>query len=321
MESISKIPITPEAVQAITEVHLSAHGKLRGYEELKDGMYNTAFLLELEDGFRCVVKAAPPDHIRVLRYEIDIMRAEVESMRLVRANTSVPVPEVYAYDTSRRFLESDYYLMEYVPGTAFHKLRPDLTAEEQANIQREMGRMAREINHLTNPAFGYFARSEMPGVTWRECFAHMLHDILQDGNEMDVALPMPYADLFALLEKHFASLDEITTPRLVHWDLWDGNVFVDPLTRKVTGLIDFERSLWGDPLIEVFFMDMDPEGACSQGYDADMLSRPAQKTRRLLYNAYLFLIMIIECYYRHYPTDDQEKWVRVELDKVLAALA
>jgi len=321
MESISKIPITPEAVQAITAAHLSAHGNLHGYEEMKDGMYNTAVLLELEDGFRCVLKAAPPDHIRVLRYEIDIMRAEVESMRLVRAQTAVPVPEIYAYDTSRRFLESDYYLMEYVPGTSFHKLRPDLTTEEQANIQREMGRMAREINSLTNPAFGYFARSEMPGVTWRDCFAHMLQDILKDGIEMDVALPMPYADLFAHLEKHFDSLDEITTPRLVHWDLWDGNVFVDPLTRKVTGLIDFERSLWGDPLIEVFFMDMDAQGACSQGYNEDMLSRPVQRTRRLLYNAYLFLIMIIECYYRQYPTDDQEKWVRVEFDKVLAALA
>ena len=320
MESISKIPITSEAVQAITAAHLSAHGSLCGYEEMKDGMYNTAVLLELEDGFRCVLKAAPPDHIRVLRYEIDIMRAEVESMRLVRASTSVPVPEVYAYDTSRRFLESDYYLMEYVPGTAFHKLRPELTAEEQANIQREMGRMAREISTLTNPAFGYYARSEKPGVTWRDCFAHMLQDILQDGMEMDVTLPMPYADLFSHLEKHFDSLDEITTPRLVHWDLWDGNVFVDPLTRKVTGLIDFERSLWGDPLIEVFFMDMDAQGACSQGYNEDMLSLPAQRTRRLLYNAYLFLIMIIECYYRRYPTDDQEKWVRVELDKVLAAL-
>ena len=320
MESISKIPITPEAVQAITEAHLAAHGSLRGYEELKDGMYNTAVLLELEDGFCCVLKAAPPDHIRVLRYEIEIMRAEVESMRLVRANTSVPVPEIYAYDTSRRFLVSDYYLMEFVPGTSFHKLRHNLTAEEQANIQREMGRMAREISTLTNPAFGYFARSEMPGVTWRDCFAHMLQDILQDGNEMDVTLPMPYIDLYAHLEKHFDSLDEITTPRLVHWDLWDGNVFVDPLTRKVTGLIDFERSMWGDPLIEVFFMDMDAQGACSQGYNEDMLSRPAQRMRRLLYNAYLFLIMIIECYYRHYPTDDQEKWVRVELDKVLAAL-
>ena len=127
MESISKIPITLDAVQAIAETHLSARGKLRRHAELSDGCYNTAVLLELEGGFRCVLKAAPPDHIRVLRYEKDIMRAEVEALRLVRARTAVPAPEVYAYDTSRRLLESDYYLMEFVPGIAFHKLKPDLT--------------------------------------------------------------------------------------------------------------------------------------------------------------------------------------------------
>ena len=159
-------------------------------------------------------------------------------------------------------------------------------------------------------------------MTWRECFAHMLQDILQDGREMDVRLPMPYEDLFACLEKHFDALDEITTPRLVHWDLWDGNVFVDPLTRQVTGLIDFERSLWGDPLIEVFFMDMNADATVQPGLRGGICSAARlKKTRRLLYNAYLYLIMIIECYYRRYPTDDQEKWVRVEFDKILSALA
>ena len=49
------------------------------------------------------------------------------------------------------------------------------------------------------------------------------------------------------------ALDEVQSPRLVHWDLWDGNVFVDPATAQITGISDFERSLWGDPLMEVNF--------------------------------------------------------------------
>ena len=46
----------------------------------------------------------------------------------------------------------------------------------------------------------------------------------------------------------------------------------------------------------------------------------AQTTRRKLYNIYLYLIMVIECTYRQYPTQDQENWARGmlanELDKL-----
>jgi aminoglycoside phosphotransferase (APT) family kinase protein len=43
----------------------------------------------------------------------------------------VPVPQVLAYDASRRLLESEYFLMEYLPGLPFHKLRPTWPAGQQ----------------------------------------------------------------------------------------------------------------------------------------------------------------------------------------------
>ena len=46
-------------------------------------------------------------------------------------------------------------------------------------------------------------------------------------------------------------LDEVSEPALVHWDLWAGNVFVKD--GKITGITDFERALWGDPLMEHYF--------------------------------------------------------------------
>ena len=49
------------------------------------------------------------------------------------------------------------------------------------------------------------------------------------------------------------ALDEITEPRLVYWDLWDGNVMVDTTTHELTGMLDLERALWGDPLMESQF--------------------------------------------------------------------
>ena len=107
MYSFSKIPLNADLARAIARKHFGAERSLKTFTELTDGYYNAAALLELEDGLKCVLKAAPPPEVQVLRYEKDILRAEVESMRLVRERTGVPAPEVYAWDTSRDLLPSD----------------------------------------------------------------------------------------------------------------------------------------------------------------------------------------------------------------------
>lgn len=315
--SSSKVHISEDAARAIAAAHLGSGRKLCGFEELKEGYFNTAALLRFDDGLACVLKVAPPPGYRALRYERDIMRAEVESLRLVREQTDVSVPEVYAYDTSRSLLSSEFFLMECLPGIPFHQLRGDLPAEAVAEIEREMGRMARAISEITGEAFGYWSQPAQPGTTWRDCFADMVRGILQDGIEMGVVLPLSYEEIFALLERHFPALDEVTVPRLVHWDLWDGNVFVDPHSRRVTGLIDFERVLWADPLIEVVFIQPSPDTNYVQGFGATLFEEFNQIRRRMLYNSYLYLIMIIECYYRHFDNQNQENWARARLAEMI----
>jgi hypothetical protein len=145
--------------------------------------------------------------------------------------------------------------------------------------------------------------------------------VILDGREMQVALDRPYEEFYALLERHFDVLDEVTTPCLVHWDLWDGNVFVDPATLRITGLIDFERAMWADPLIEAVFGRPDPRSAYVTGYGGPLFEAPAEVTRRMLYNAYLFLIITVEGYFRHYPTQDLENWGRARLKETLEFLA
>jgi hypothetical protein len=56
------------------------------------------------------------------------------------------------------------------------------------------------------------------------------------------------------------------------------------------------------------------------GYGMPQPFNPSQQTRRTLYNIYLFLIMVIECTYRNYPTNDQETWARGMLDTEIAKL-
>jgi aminoglycoside phosphotransferase (APT) family kinase protein len=320
MFSTSKIPLSEDIASAIVKQHFGSNHSVRCFEELKEGYFNAAAMIELDDGLKCVMKAAPPPHVRVLRYENDIMRAEVESMRLVRQRTDIPVPKIYGYDTSKSLLDSEYFLMSYLPGIPLNKLRKELPEEASLQIDIDMGRMTREMSEITGEAFGYWALPEAPGVSWRVCYEKMLRGIFQDGLDMEVDLSSPYEEIFRQLEAHFDALDEVRTPQMVHWDLWDGNVFIDPANYKITGLIDFERVLWGDPLIEAFFGGMDANSGFAKGYGNGILTTRNQRRRRLLYNGYLFLIMVIECYYRAYETKDQENWARKRLNETLEGL-
>jgi aminoglycoside phosphotransferase (APT) family kinase protein len=313
MYALSKTPISLETAQTLVTAHFGGRTKINQYNELTDGMYNAVYLIELGDGQKSVLKVAPPERVKVLRYEKNIMAAEVEVLRLVRAQTKVPVPEVFAYDTSRSLIDNDYYLMSFVPGVSLHKLRQQLSGEDQHAIDFRAGEYLRQMNAITGSYFGYFSQPEYHCSNWREAFGGMIEHILQDGREAGVELPIPYDTLHSRLKTFYTVLDEVTQPALVHWDLWDGNIFIDPETKKISGIIDCERALWGDPLMEVNFGAFGVNPALIEGYGLDVLATPAAQTRRALYNIYLWLIMIIECTYRQYQTKDQENWVRPKL--------
>ena len=62
-------------------------------EELKEGYFNIAYRIGLEDR-QVVLKIAPPREVPVMTYEKNIMFSEVDSMRMIAERTKVPVPKI-----------------------------------------------------------------------------------------------------------------------------------------------------------------------------------------------------------------------------------
>ena len=264
--------------------------------------------MTLDHNERVVLKVAPPPDVKLLRYEAGLMKAEIEAMRVVREQTEMPVPEVLCYDPSRRLAAGEFYIMPHLTGTPLHKVRNSLAPEIQQRIDHELGRLLRQVNDIHGAAFGYFSDLQPRFERWSQAFEHMLLGVLQDGQDRNIELPVPYAALQGYLTHCLPVLDEVTTPHLVHWDLWDGNIFVDPEIGKITGVIDFERALWGDPLMETNFGYNPADSPFMQGYGKPMLAEASQRQRQAIYALYLCAIMVIETYYREYPTPDQKNW-------------
>lgn len=313
MFNITKTTIPNETLQDMVIDHFGSRCLIHHSGELKDGFFNTAYWVETTGGEKWVIKIAPPDNIPVLRYEKNILNAEVESIGLVKSRINIPVPEILAYDRSRRILDRDYFIMSYIPGVPFHKLRMDLSMDQQHDVERNIGRLTREMNDIRGSVFGPFAQEELQFPTWKSTFDRLLKSVLEDGQEMGVQLPETYPQLYSLVARHYDVLDPVRIPRLVHWDLWDGNVFVDPVSLRINGVIDFERVMWADPLVEAWWVFRNEQSAYADGYGMEMLATDEQKQRRSLYNIYLYLIMIIECYYRKYENQNQENWARARL--------
>jgi aminoglycoside phosphotransferase (APT) family kinase protein len=132
----------------------------------------------------------------------------------------------------------------------------------------------------------------------------MLGNLLADAARWRVRLPRPAAEIEALVAARADALDAVAAPRLVHFDLWDGNVFVDGASggARLSGLIDGERAFWGDPLFELaslaLFGEIEDDEAFLLGY-AEERGAPLRfdegvRTRIALAQLYLYLIMWIE---------------------------
>ncbi|WP_249998142.1 phosphotransferase family protein [Actinoplanes sp. M2I2] len=286
--------------------------------ELGHGWFNVAYRLRLRDGYQAVLKVAPPAGVEVLTYERRAMATELAALSLISTGTGVPVPRVDFADSSGELVDADWFMMPFVDADNYGIIRSSLSACEQDKLDVAVGAVTREVNALTGAAFGPLAGPGVP--TWRQCFLGLVDDVLGDGERRSVELD--YAAIRSLVAAHAGCLDEVTSPRLVEWDLWPSNVLVRD--GRIVCVIDHERAFYGDPLMEAGFVATqlpafgDPT-AFVRGYGKAGFTDD-EKARRRLYNLHLTLTMVVEAVYRGHTDGRQEQWARARLAEAVAAL-
>jgi aminoglycoside phosphotransferase (APT) family kinase protein len=310
MENAIKKKLTDTEMTAIT---MKALGKaVTAVKELTDGWANAAYKVVLEDGQAVIVKVAPPSDTKMMSYEKGLMRTEVEVLRLVKQAGNVPVPDVLAHDATELLVDCEYFIMETLEGEPYNKMKNSLTEEQRNRIDYQLGVYNFQLNEIRGERFGLYAVNDESATSWRETFHRLLLGVLADGEQERVRLPADYATIRNEIALRLDVLDEIKEPRLLHWDLWDGNVFIKD--GAVVGIIDFERALWGDPLMEHYFSHFNLSASFLEGYGLEQLT-PEQQGRRALYDLYLDLIMAIECPFRQYEDMNHLQWAQQNMEQ------
>jgi aminoglycoside phosphotransferase (APT) family kinase protein len=70
-------------------------------------------------------------------------------MRQARKNPAIPVPEIYFYDHDHDLCDADYFFMEKLSGENYGYVKESLPQSIQAQIDRQIGAIIREVNKHT----------------------------------------------------------------------------------------------------------------------------------------------------------------------------
>ena len=218
-----------------------------------------------------------------------------------------------AFDYLTKATEADIILIagdlsfngEKESHVAFSKLLHD--------VQRKSGKRIYVVTagHDFNEhpfAFNESGRIEPAGTKFSELYdfyRDMLVMMLDDAEEYRVDLGADRDSLLERLALSRPSFDAYTVPRLVHYDLWENNLIVRD--GEIVGVLDWERAIWSDPLMEERFLRYARHPAMLRGYGQETFS-PEERERMRWYDILMDAAFMVDVYTRQYSDDSQYRW-------------
>jgi len=264
--------------------------------ELTEGMFNAAYRVDFADGGASVLKIAAGDASGLLSNEVNLMQAEVAAMRLLRERRMPYVAQVQHADFTRTLCSGHYFFMECLPGRSLNSCREELDADTIAHVMTQVGQFQRLTAGIHGETFGLLG-DERRFPTLHSLVRYMFCNVLGDAAAREIDLGLSADEVLTRLDADESLFAQVKTPSLVHWDMWEGNIFVE--NGELCGIIDWERALWGEPFMDDRFRRHNRPAAFLQGFGQTEFS-PAEMRRIAWYDLCLYLTMVTESYYRAY---------------------
>ncbi len=244
MHSRTKASVTKE--QIVQMIELSGIKDFTKIEELTGGEFNIAFMIYTPSD-RFILKIGPDKGTNMLTYEKGIMEIELWAYEQLRKNTDIKIPDIIY--SSREIIGNSWFIMSVLQGKLL--CEEILTKDQMYNWQYQFGQALAQIHNIKNEEFGYVQLGLHK--TWKDAYYDMIFNLIEDAQKQGNTLP-DVTRILRFIRKWEGALDEVKIPRLVHFDLFDNNVFIDE-EKNFAGLIDTERCFFGDYYADFFAID------------------------------------------------------------------
>ena len=280
--------------------------------ELTAGLCNALYAVTLDNGTKTVLKVSSPGMTGKTSNEQWLIESETASMRLIAEYVpEIPAPKVLFYDDSMTRCSGKYFFMEFLEGDLMMPLRRTFTPEQAKALYGAMGRMVRDIGTVKNDSFGIvnsgIAFDSLYGVV-NQLIGNITGDMEACGADMGVTR----AEILAQLLADKPYFDEVTEASLVHFDIWENNILIRG--NEITGIVDWERALWGEPLMEDRFRWYGMHPDFLEGFGQTEFSESEQR-RLTWYNLWISLAFMGEHFSRQYDTEEDYRHNRAGMLK------
>ncbi|WP_371626346.1 phosphotransferase [Streptomyces sp. NBC_01116] len=301
-------------------------GHIIGWHRLSGGTSNIVLRVTLtnRDAFILKFPREPAD-----AHVLDPLRCSLAAEAAFYKSAAGVVPTarlVHFAPAGRR--DGPFLITTACPGSSWDQNTDTVSPTEEERLRRDLGQLTAYLHSVTGPGFGHPAEAMLPSRGgWRHSYGRVLQETLALAEQHAATGPVPIGRLRRLLNAAAPALDHVEMPRLVHMDLRKGNVIIAgrPGSRRITGLIDGERMLWGDPLADFASLallgelsDTDPFWV---GYQAENGSRNFDlfgRTRYAVYQCQLSLVLLIEASHPE-ATPQERRGLRTLAEPALAA--
>ncbi|GAB3400647.1 phosphotransferase family protein [Flindersiella endophytica] len=179
----------------------------------------------------------------------ELQNVAIEAATCTRAGKAgIPTPEVLAEGFDQRLPGGRWFLMRRIPG----KRWTDVTFDRQGDLAvlEQLAACFRTLHAIRLPGFGRLTEA---GGGERASWAEWLADGFRASADPLIARGHLTAEFHQLVGDVLDAMAPLLASRpgaLIHGDLGDGEVYVDPETRKITELVDWGAAVVGDPLYE-----------------------------------------------------------------------
>lgn len=304
MKSTTKVRLNTKDFDNIVRKFLRVQNGISQVMELEDGHRNSVYCIGLRDISKDIVlKVAPEINDLLYSYETRCMENEIEAYKIISKNTEIPIPELIGFDFSHKVINNNYIILSKLEGVTWSKIKLMLSEEQNNILYRELGKFCSELHSINGTYFGFFSTNKSECYsTWKSAFLKMVESILDDIRIKRIPLPVLPKEILNVFYKKANVLDEVTTPTLVSYDLWEGNILLQKKQEvyHISGVLDFEKAFWGDPLIDflpsvAFLSDIRKQKAFLEGYGwASKVISDHIICRLNMYRVYLCLRIILE---------------------------
>ena len=325
--------LEPHLVLGIANEVLPQFG-FTSFSESTGGNFNTCYIVSTDKGQRVVLRLAPASDSVIYRHEIQLLRREATLLDLLPSQW-YSVPKVLYRDFTNSTMQRDIVIHTYLTGKLWSNSSKLSLLKHEVRLWEEILSIADYLKDNRAPKFGFPPPAK--GFTrWSEAVRDLFEGLLSDLSRHNLLFDKA-ASLCEIVDEAAPALAEITVPRLVHGDLWPKNVLLSNVRiPHITGILDWERSYWGDPLSSWILINSSMGGRVPRtGYiyrcsltSADYMQIPSAAVKQLFsphttynlrnciyYACYLLLRRLEQQrYLRH------EQWIFSEFDAVIGRI-